>query len=110
MCVCVCTCVRVCVYVCVCVCVSARMCGCVSTLRLLITAHVKGSCVNLIKQMLQLYMALAVDRDEPHIIRKLGMVIMYTNNYEKSGQFPYYVGTIVHVTKESKHSLLMLLI
>ena len=36
-----------------------------------------------IKQILQLYMALAVDWDEPHITRKLGMVIMYTKDYEK---------------------------
>ena len=52
--------------------------------------------------MLQLYMALAVDWDEPHITRKLGMVIMYINNYEKIGKFPYLGGMVIYVVENNE--------
>ena len=71
------------------------------------------------------------DWGEPHTSEKLGTVVTYTNNYEKkrtisilvgtvvssiqttptkSEQIPYLVGTIFHVAKDNKHSLLTLLI
>ena len=77
------------------------------------------------------FYCLLASLSEPHTSEKLGTVVTYTNNYEKkrtisifgcygrsriqttptkSEQIPYLVGTIVHVTKDNKHSLLTLLI
>ena len=72
----VCVCMHTCVWVCICVCVcvfvhtnAINNCSCEMKL------------FQSIKQILQ-YMVLAVDWDEPHTSRNLGMVIMYTNNFE----------------------------
>ena len=47
---------------------------------------------------------------EPHTSKNLVQLSCIQKAMRKSEQYPYLVGTIVHVAKESKHSLLMLLI
>ena len=47
---------------------------------------------------------------EPHTSEKLVRLSRIQKTMRKSEQYPYLVGTIVHVAKENEHSLLTLLI
>ena len=62
------------------------------------------------RQIPSAHVIIGASLSELHTSKKLGTVVTYTNNYEKSEQIPYLVGMIVHVTKGNKHSLLTLLI
>ena len=62
------------------------------------------------ESVLKIVTVIGVSLSEPHTSGKLGMDVTYANNYEIVRAISYLVGKIIHVMKENKHTLLMLLI